>query len=665
MLLLSGCGKDPPGGIVQISIESQTFPGLQTLDMEVTSVEVVHQETLGDPETSISLTAEGSQTLRLVTSRGGYPRLVGQYELPAGFVSQFRFVLASSTMVRDGVESRVKLPSGPQTGLKLISTTGEPFVVEVGKTTRINMFFDSERQIIENSGTGTILKPVVRGEQLPPLDSTNRVIPNEVIVDFVDTLLPEDIDAINDELGVTILQEILPGNSFTLSLPDGVSFQDAIAFYSDRAEVEWVIPQYIFSFRATIPNDLSEAQWGLHNTGQTGGKEDADIDAPEAWDLTTGSTEVVFAIVDNGCDLTHPDLYLNIWINEGELPALFTDDVDLDGFKDADVDRDGIITFYDLNDPASEVIRMAAGLMDANSNGFIDGKDLLSTLSDEVNNDGNTCAGEPCIDDLVGWDFFNEDNDPTEEGLSHGTSVAGIIGATGDNGVVGQDEVAYSGVSWRMRIMCLKTGLDLGAGEIITLADIVLPSVAYSVAMGAHGVNISLGGELTSELLDLEQERDNFELAFDATGVGPEDANLLVVVAVAPGAKLDIDDPDFLDLPSEVRRDNIIVVTATNHDDEPASGVGFGKINVDLAAPGESVEVLSSGGGTAIVSGSSFAAPHVAGVAALIFARFPELRGNGDEVRTRIMDNVDTRDGAEDYVASGGRLNAFKALNAP
>ena len=83
-----------------------------------------------------------------------------------------------------------------------------------------------------------------------------------------------------------------------------------------------------------MPNDPSFPRlYGLNNTGQTGGTADADIDAPEAWDVSVGSRATVVGIVDTGIDWTHPDLAANVWTNPGEIPGNGIDD-DRDGFVD-------------------------------------------------------------------------------------------------------------------------------------------------------------------------------------------------------------------------------------------------------------------------------------------------------------------------------------------
>ncbi|MDH4140164.1 MAG: S8 family serine peptidase [Coriobacteriia bacterium] len=119
-----------------------------------------------------------------------------------------------------------------------------------------------------------------------------------------------------------------------VELQDGVSVQDAVAAYEALAEVEYAEPNYRHRIAGgtvdSIPTDPDFAElWGLHNTGQTGGTDDADIDAPAAWNYTTGSQEVIVAVVDTGVDYGHPDLDDNMWVNEAELNG--TPGVDDDG----------------------------------------------------------------------------------------------------------------------------------------------------------------------------------------------------------------------------------------------------------------------------------------------------------------------------------------------
>ncbi|MCA8987034.1 MAG: S8 family serine peptidase, partial [Planctomycetaceae bacterium] len=130
---------------------------------------------------------------------------------------------------------------------------------------------------------------------------------------------------------------LLPGLE-VWELPAG-SVDDFIAQYAHDPRFEFVERDYIVSTTEvettdTLPNDPSFGTlWGLHNTGQSSGTVDADIDAPEAWDLTTGSSDVIIGVIDTGINYNHVDLVNNIWTNPGEIAGNGIDD-DNNGFID-------------------------------------------------------------------------------------------------------------------------------------------------------------------------------------------------------------------------------------------------------------------------------------------------------------------------------------------
>ena len=160
-----------------------------------------------------------------------------------------------------------------------------------------------------------------------------------------------------------------------VQIPAGMTVSEAIANCQDDPDVAYVEPNYVRHL-SDFPNDPGFSdQWGLDNTGQTGGALGADINAVQAWDIQTGQREVVVAVIDTGADLDHEDLHHNIWKNTAE------------DWHDGNPGHNG------------------------------------------VDDDGN---GR--IDDYYGWDFANEDNMPDDD-YGHGSHVCGIIGATGDNGI--------------------------------------------------------------------------------------------------------------------------------------------------------------------------------------------------------------------------------------
>ena len=101
-----------------------------------------------------------------------------------------------------------------------------------------------------------------------------------------------------------------------------MSVETALEVYRGNPDVVYAEPNYIRYLNATTPNDpLFSRLWGLNNTGQSvngiSGTAGADMDGPEAWDVTQGSNTVVIAVIDTGVDYNHPDLSGNIWVKSG------------------------------------------------------------------------------------------------------------------------------------------------------------------------------------------------------------------------------------------------------------------------------------------------------------------------------------------------------------
>ncbi|MBI2808098.1 MAG: tandem-95 repeat protein [Planctomycetes bacterium] len=120
---------------------------------------------------------------------------------------------------------------------------------------------------------------------------------------------------------------------YRVNLQPGVGVDVALATLRGRADVVYAQPNYRVHALVTPNDPLFSQQYDLDNTGQTGGLNDADIDAPEAWDQFTGSSSVIVAVIDTGVDYNHPDLAANMWTNPGEIAGNGVDD-DGNGFVD-------------------------------------------------------------------------------------------------------------------------------------------------------------------------------------------------------------------------------------------------------------------------------------------------------------------------------------------
>lgn len=178
--------------------------------------------------------------------------------------------------------------------------------------------------------------------------SAEPVAKTRIIVKFRPGTSQQKRVQMHAEMGVLLNHQLRVLNDFDIiELSSGQDVADVIKRYQQQYEISYAEPDMQVN-TMSIPNDPSYSElWGLNNNMQTGGTVNADINAPEAWDLTTGSASVVVAVIDTGVDYNHPDLAANMWVNPGEIAG---DNIDNDGNGYVD-DIYGIDTANDDSDP--------------------------------------------------------------------------------------------------------------------------------------------------------------------------------------------------------------------------------------------------------------------------------------------------------------------------
>ncbi len=325
------------------------------------------------------------------------------------------------------------------------------------------------------------------------------------------------------------------------------------------------------------------------------------IRAGEAWDINNQSSSIIIAIIDSGVQIQHPDLAPVIWTNPNEKP------------NNKDNDHDGL------------------------------------------------------IGDLHGWDFVNNTADPspkftkgfTQAGITHGTIVAGIAAAAGNN------QMGISGVTWKSQIMPIKVLDDKGNGDIAT----VIKGIDYATAHGANVINLSFVGFGLSRALEQAVARAH------QAGV--------IIVAPAGNEQASTNGLDLNHHPvypacfkDDAGKKIVVGVAATDALDQKTVFSGYGSSCIDIAAPGVSffstsvyAPLKSSAGNffnqlyDGYWSGTSMAVPLVSGAIALVEGTNPSL--SPDQALSIVLKSADNINALNpDYInqLGSGRLNLAQAV---
>ncbi len=436
----------------------------------------------------------------------------------------------------------------------------------------------------------------------------SNMVENELLVRFEDGLTQADIEVILLDDPLEIVRQISrPLNLWLLR----VDLQKATLHRVQRnmeefPEIRYVQNDHFLSLR-NIPDDpLYPQQWNFNNTGfdidgNPSGIEDADIDAPEAWDISTGGTTalgrvIVAAVVDGGCEMSHPDLLANFWSNPADTAGNGEDD------------------------------------------------------------DGNGW-----VDDSLGWNAFNQNGDiPTS---SHGTHVAGIIGAHSNNG----NQVA--GINWNVKLMIVAGASTLTSTAMEAYSYILEQKLAWLESGGTRGAfvvvtNSSFGIDFSDSANVCES--GEFPVWNDMFNLMGEAGILSIAATANRSVNVDLSG----DIPTSCNSPYLITVTNTTRSDVKTGSAGYGAESIDLGAPGYGILSTNYEQGVSTKYGTSMSAPHVTGAVALMYAAANENLSQYTEahpglgaqlIKSMLLSSVDTLAALQNITLSGGRLNLHQA----
>ena len=382
--------------------------------------------------------------------------------------------------------------------------------------------------------------------------------------------------------------------------PFSLSQMDALRMVNRLPGITLAQNNHLVEIRETIPDDPQfNQQWHHKNTGQSGGTAGADIKTTEAWDITTGGKnalghDIVVCILE-GVDFSHNDLINNHWTNPFEIPGNGIDD-------------DG--------------------------NGY--------------------------IDDIHGWNVGNNSGTLTGGGIQtgHGTNVAGMIGAKGDN------SLGVVGANWDVKMMNV-VGYNVNTEASVVAAYNYPLSLRkkYNETNGAQGAfvvatNASWGIDNANP--------NNYPIwcqFYDTLG---KYGILNCGATTNSNTNVDVNG----DMPTACSSTYMVGIGRSGNNDNIAGG--YGVTTIDFAAPGINVRTTSNGNNYTTTTGTSFASPLTAGVIALLYAipcpnfmnmvlNDPQLAA--DLVFNSLMNGLDLKTNMTNYYIGGGRLNAKNSMD--
>lgn len=347
----------------------------------------------------------------------------------------------------------------------------------------------------------------------------------------------------------------------------------------------------------SVPNDsLYYQQWSLNNNGQTGGTPGKDIHAEEAWDITTGG------LTPDG------DSIVVAVVDNG----FHTDHPD--------------INFW---------------------------KNLGEIPDDSIDNEGNGF-----VDDIFGWNGFKDNGKINNPSDNHGTHVAGIMAAKGNNGI------GITGISWDAKVMVVSR-------QESTTEDVILRS--YNYILQQRKMYNRTEGDSGTFVVSVNS-------SFGVNNARPEDLPLwcamydsmgnagILNVAATVNSNTNVDQVG--DIPTTCPSPFLITVTRSNADGEKTTRAGYGPESIDIAAPGSSI-LSTVGSGYDHSSGTSMSCPHVTGAIGLMYSNICSdqlaLKFNHPDslalyVKNDVLASVDTHSSLDSITTTGGILNLLKAV---